>query len=43
MWKKHTDFGSVLALVKIVVASKHKLKDNEKSLCQDLLTFENID
>ena len=36
MRKKQTDVSSVLALVKIVVA-----KDNEKHLCQDLLTIEN--
>ena len=42
MWKKHTDVNSVLALVKIVVASQHK-KDNEKNLCQDLLAIENTD
>ena len=39
--KKHTDVRSVLALVKIVVASRHK--NNEKNLCQDLLAIENTD
>lgn len=31
MWKKHTDVSSVLALVKIVVASQHK-RQRKKSL-----------
>ena len=40
MWKKHTDVSSILALVKIVVASQHK-KDNEKifvNICWQLKT-----
>ena len=42
MWKKHTDVSSVLALVKIVVASQHK-RQRKKYLCQDLLMIENKD
>ena len=41
MSKKHTDVSSVLALVKIVVASQHKRQG--KNLCQDLLIIENTD
>ena len=41
MGKKHTDVSSVLALVKIVVASQQK--ENKTNLCQDLLTIENTD
>ena len=32
MWKKHTDVSSVLALVKIVVASQHKKRQQKKYL-----------
>ena len=38
------DVSSVLSLVKTIVASQLKLKkDNEKILCQHLLTIENTD